>query len=343
MRIALAYNVKKSEPSLDSSKQVDLEFDSPGVTEGQKAALESLGHTVYLVEADENAFNKLKELQGKVDIVFNIAEGLWGDARESQIPIFCEVLKIPYTHSSPTTHTITLDKSFTKLILGGAGNINVPDSHVVTDENYEIPERLKFPLIVKPNKEGSSKGVMDANVVRNMEDLKERIKFTRENFSKEVLVEEFIEGREFTVSVLGNENPEVLPIVEQKFDFLPAGMNKIASYELKWIYEDALKDITESYDCPAKLTVEEKDLIEETSKKIYKLLDVRDCARIDYRIDKDGTLYFIEINTLPGMIPPGENVLSYFPLAAYTSGMTYQDLIAKILSLACDRYGIKNT
>ena len=342
MRIALAYNLKRSEPSLDPKKQVDLEFDSPNVTQGQKEAIESLGHTVYLVEADENAFLKLKKLKGKIDLVFNVAEGLWGDARESQIPIFCEVLKIPYTHSSPTTHTITLDKSFTKLILGGADHINVPDSHVISGKSYSIPKRLKFPLIIKPNKEGSSKGVMDANVVWDRKDLDKRVKATLGDFAKEVLVEQFIEGREFTVAVMGNRELQVLPIIEQKFGFLPKGMNKIASFELKWIYEDSLKDVSVAYECPARLATGEKDLVEGTSKKIYKLLDVRDCARIDYRMDKNGKLYFLEINTLPGMIPPGENVLSYFPLAAYTAGMSYKDLIAKILSLACERYGLKN-
>ena len=328
MRIALAYNLKKSEPSLDPKEQVDLEFDSPGVTKGQKEAIESLGHKVYLVDADENAFLKLKKLKGKIDLVFNVAEGLNGDARESQVPMFCEVLGIPYTHSSPTTHAIKLDKEFTKLIVKGAGITNVPGC-------------TKFPLIVKPNKEGSSKGIMDDSIVHNQEELDRKTKQIKDEMGVEVLSEEYIEGREFTVAVIGNKDPQVLPIIEQKFDFLPPGMNKIASYELKWLYEDKLKDIHEAYDCPAKIDEKIKNEIERVSKEIYTLLDVRDCARIDYRLDKDNNLYFIEINTLPGMMPPAQNELSYFPLAAYTAGMTYKDLVAKIISLACERYGIK--
>lgn len=326
---------------MELAKQTDIEFDSPYVINSIKGVLEDLGHKVTLVEADENSFLKLKKSKDKADLVFNIAEGIGGDARESQIPLFCEILKIPYTHSDPTTHAIALDKAFTKLVLKGADGINAPESHVIFSRKYIIPSYLKFPLIIKPNKEGSSRGVLDANVVRNRKDLDKQIRIVSEGFSKEVLVEEYIEGREFTVAVIGNEDLEVLPIIEQKFDFLPKGMNHIASYELKWLYEDSLRDLHDAYDCPAKLTRKEQNLIEETSKEIYRLLDVRDCARIDYRLRGDGKLYFIEINTLPG-INPNQDEISYFPIAARTSGMSYRDLIKKILSLACKRYGIKD-
>jgi D-alanine-D-alanine ligase len=340
MNVAFTYNVKKNKPSADLDAQVDLEFDSPHVINGIKEAIESFGHKVILIEADENAFLKLKENKNKIDIVFNIAEGLWGEARETQIPMFCEVLKIPYTHSGPTTHTISLDKSFTNLILKGADGINVPESHVVSTKDYTIPGRLKFPLIVKPNNEGSSKGVFDKNVVDNEKDLDERIKIVSEDFKKEVLVEEFIDGREFTVAVMGNGELTVLPIIEQKFDFLPKGMNKIASFELKWLYEDTLEDPTDAYDCPAKLDHELEAEIIRTSKQVYKLLDVKDVARLDYRLNKEGKLYFIEINTLPG-INLDEGIISYLPTAARVAGMNSRDLIGNILKLAMTRYGLQ--
>jgi D-alanine-D-alanine ligase len=326
MNVALAYNVKKGKPSTDLSEQKDLEFDSMSVIIGIKSALESLGHKVTLLEADENVIFKLRELKNKIDIVFNIAEGLWGDAREAQVPLFCEILKIPYTHSGPTTHAIKLDKEFTKLIIKGAGIVKVPGNS-------------DFPLIVKPDKEGSSKGIMDNSVVRNKAELDRQIKELSKTFDGDVLVEEYIEGREFTVSVLGNDDPTVLPIVEQKFDFLPKGMNKIASFELKWIYEDKLKDLSVAYDCPAKIDKKLEEQIVRVSKEICKLLDVRDCARLDYRLNDKGELYFLEINTLPG-INPDESIISYFPLAARTAGLSYTDLIGKILSLACARYGM---
>ena len=340
MNVALAYNSKKNKPSKNLEEQSDLEFDSPSVTKAQKDALESFGHKVILVNADEHAFLRLKDLKGKIDIVFNVAEGLWGEARESQIPLFCEVLKIPYTHSSPLTHAIALDKSYTKHALKGADVANVPASQAISSKDYKIDKDLKFPLIVKPNKEGSSKGVLDSNVVHDLKRLKQRIKEVSESFTKEIVVEEYIEGREFTVSLLGNDNPKILPIVEQRFDFLPKGMNKIASFELKWVYEDSLTDLKDAYYCPAKLSKALKKEIDDTSLEIYKFFEVRECARIDYRLGINGKLYFLEINTLPGMMPPEENSISYFPLAARTAGMNFTDLIGEILALACKRYGI---
>ena len=339
MRVALAYNSKKNKPTSDLTKQIDLEFDSPSVTQAQKQALLGLGHEVTLVEADENAFIKLKKLKGNIDIVFNVAEGLWGEARETQIPMICEILKIPYTHSGPTTLTITLDKSFTNLILKGADGVNVPSSHAVKEKNWKLPESLRFPLIVKPNSEGSSKGIMDANVVSNDNDLRERVEIISENFTKEILIEEYVDGREFTVAVLGNEDPRVLPIIEQKFDFLPKGMHKIASFELKWLYEDSLKNLHDAYDCPAKLTDKQKEEIEETSKLVYKILDVKDCARLDFRMNQEGKLYFIEINPIPG-INPDESIISYFPIAARTAGIGYKEMIGEILGSAVKRYKI---
>ncbi|MFI5240970.1 MAG: ATP-grasp domain-containing protein [Microgenomates group bacterium] len=339
MNVGFTYNVKKSAPSTDLAEQVDLEFDSIDVINGIVKALEDLGHKVIMIEADENAFLKLKELKDEIDIVFNIAEGLRGDARESQIPVYCEALGIAYTHSGPTTHAISLDKEFTKLLLKGAGTVKVPSSHVVVSRSHQKLDDLSFPVIVKPNKEGSSKGILDKNVVKDVKDLDQRIEEISEKFTKEVIVEEFIDGREFTVAVMGNTKRRVLPIIEQKFDFLPKNMNKIASFELKWLYEDSLKDLSDAYDCPAKLDKKTEDEIVKTSIEICDILDIRDCARIDYRLDSKGDLYFIEINSLPG-INPDIKVISYFPLAARTAGISFKDMVGEILNLALERYDL---
>ena len=340
MNVGFTYNVKKNKPSKDLKKQSDLEFDSPSVINGITKALKDLGHNVFKIEADQNAYIKLKKLKNKIDIVFNIAEGLSGDARESQIPMFCEVLQIPYTHSSPSTHAITLDKQFTKWILQGAKVARVPMSQTLSDKNYKIDKALKFPLMVKPNKEGSSKGILDKNVVRDAKNLKRAISEVSENFTKEIIVEEYIEGREFTVAVLGNgDKARVLPIVEQKFDFLPKGMNRIASFELKWLYEDKLKNLHDAYDCPAILDKKIKIEIENTAKEVCKVLDVRDASRMDFRLTNKNELYFLEINTLPG-INPDESIISYFPLAARTADLSFKEMIGEILKSARMRYNI---
>ena len=350
MKIAFAYNVKRNKPSLDIAKQDDFDFDSPETIKGIEYTIKSLGHEVVRVEADQNAFLKLKRLKGKIDLVFTIAEGLYGDARESQIPIICEILKIPYTHSNATTHAIKLDKSLCKLAIRGI-DVYVPNSFIlkkdiirngVTNGTAQplFPGKIKYPLLIKPNKEGSSIGVFDKNVVQNEKQMKIRMrKLYKDGFKGELMAEEYIDGREFTVAVVGNKNLKVLPILEQKFDFLPKGYNKLASFELKWLFEDTLKNLTDAYDCPAKISKKLQKEIEETSLAIYKALNVRDCARIDYRLSAKGELYFIEINTLPG-ITPDLNVISYLPIIARTAGLSYKDLVGLIIKEARGRYGI---
>jgi D-alanine-D-alanine ligase len=191
---------------------------------GIAKTIESLGHKVHRIEADQVAFVKLKKLKdkGQVDLVFTTAEGLWGDARESQIALFCEVLKIPYTHSSPSTHAITLDKQFTKWILEGANVVRVPNSQTISGKDYKIDKTLKFPVIVKPNKEGSGKGIVSENVVDNTEDLEKRIKIVSENFKKEIIIEEFVGGREFTVGCLATTGTlKFYPLLNKSLDYCP--------------------------------------------------------------------------------------------------------------------------
>ena len=340
MHVGFAYNVKKSKPSIDLKEQDDIEFDSIDVIGGIKSSLEELGHTVSLIEADENAFIKLKDLQGKIDIVFNIAEGLGGDARESQIPIYCEVLKIPYTHSSPTTHAISLNKDFTKLVLSGIEGINLPKSFIVKDKNYKLPKDLKFPLIIKPNEEGSGKGILDENIVEDVKTLEERLKVVSDNFQKSLIVEEFIDGREFTVAIMGDgERIKVLPIIEQMFGLLPEGKHRIAGFELKWIYEYKMKSVSDVYECPAKLDKKTEDEIERITKEVCEVLEVKDAARLDYRLNNKGDLYFLEINTLPG-INPDPNETSCYPLAARTAEMDFTQMVGKILNFAKERYNL---
>jgi D-alanine-D-alanine ligase len=335
IRIAFCYNVKHQNVE---AVQSELEFDFIETIDGIVKSVESLGHSVVRVEADENAWDNLSKLKSKIDLVFNIAEGLRGDARESYIPQFCEMLNIPYTHSSPTVLAICLDKYLTRMAVRGGG-VKVAEAVLVQNGRIGDLEKLKMPVIIKPNGEGSSMGIFDANVVDNPTAVEKRVKELRDKGLKgEILIEEFIDGREFTVGLLGNP-PEVLPIIEQKFDFMPPDMKHVAGYELKWMVEDTLKDLTAAYSCPAKLTEAQQKQIEETSKLVYKTLKIRDCARMDYRMDKSGELYFIEVNPIPG-INPTPNQISYFPLAARTGGIDFPHLMERIINSARARYGI---
>lgn len=338
MNVAFSYNVMRSDVSdINFGQFADTEFDLLETIDAIKNTIEDLGHKVIMIEADKNAFKKLETAKDKIDLLFNIAEGLYGDARESQIPIFCEILDIPYTHSSPTTHAIKLNKHFAKILVKETG-VNVPKSFLLKKDLEKIPLGFSFPLIVKPNCEGSSKGITNDSVVDSLPKLKKYAKELSDNITGEILVEEYIDGREFTVGLIGTPL-RVLPIIEQKFDFLPKNMHKIAGHELKWVYEDNLKDLSLAYRCPAEIDGNLHRQISEFSIKICELLEVKDAARIDYRYSKDNKLYFIEINTLPG-INPNPDVISYFPLAARTAGIDFKSLINEIICSACVRYGL---
>lgn len=334
MKICFTYNVKHDLNYSTDSTQDDIEFDSLEVIQSIENTINNLGHQVLKVEANLNAYNILKENKDKIDLVFNIAEGLSGDARESQVPIFCEMLGIPYTHSSPTTHALKLNKHLTKAVLKSYG-IKSPESQIINSLEQIKTLKLEYPLIVKPNKEGSSKGIFNDSVVNNQTELTKAVNRLIEDFGSEVLVEEYIDGRELTVGLLGNP-PQVLPIIEQRFDFLPKGFNKIAGYEAKWIYEDNLKDPSDAYVCPAELSKEIQKEVEETSKQIWNALDIKDCARIDYRL-RENDLYLIEVNTIPG-INPDPKLICYFALASRKAGMSYEQLIDTIIKSALERY-----
>jgi len=337
MKIGFCYNVLHD---AGEGLKTELDFDSPATIARLKGLIEESGHKVMEIEADETAFDKLRAAKSEIDVVFNIAEGLRGDARESQIPLFCEMLGIPYTHSSPTVHAVSLNKTLTKLLVKGAG-VRVPEGVIVGEKEWlQRARELRFPVIVKPNGEGSSIGVFDINVVEQASELEERLKLLKsKGVVGQLIVEEYIEGREFTVGMMGNIEGEVLPIIEQRFDMLPEGMRHIAGYELKWIYEEELQDLEQGYVCPAQLDDKTQQRLIEACKTIYRALGVRGCARIDWRMDQEGELYFLEINTLPGLnFAP--DTISYFPLAIRKAGMTPAGAVEKILSLACDWYGI---
>jgi len=293
-------------------------------------------HEVTLIEADEKAYVKL--LEQPPDIVFNIAEGLYGVSREAQIPAILEFLRIPYTGSDPLTLAICLDKSRTKEILAHA---KIPTTRfaVVSNLNEIRQFSASFPCIVKPLHEGSSKGIFNSSVVNTAAELRRELERVLTGYSEPALVEEFLIGREFTVAILGNPGEiTVLPIVEIIFDSLPAGVNHIYSFEAKWIWDNAEAPL-DIFQCPARLTGTLQEQIENICRKAYKLLRCRDWCRIDVRLDRSGNPHIIELNPLPGILPnPEDN--SCFPKAARAAGLGYNKLIQTVLACAAKRYGL---
>lgn len=311
------------------------EWDTKETIEAVAAALRRYHH-VTLIEANEEAFQLLRET--RPEIVFNMAEGFRGASREAQIPAMLEMLGIPYTGSDPITLGICLDKSRAKEILSYYG---VPTARfrVVSRVSDLADFDFEFPVIIKPLHEGSSKGIFDQSVVRTQEDLKFQVEKILIEYHQPALVEQFLPGREFTVALLGNNDEvRVLPIIEMKFDSLPEGVNRIYSFEAKWIWDQSDNPI-DVHECPAKIDEHLRAEIEKICRKAYAVLNCKDWCRIDVRLDEQGAPHIIELNPLPGILPNPEDH-SCFPLAARTAGMSYVDLINEPLRLAAQRYGL---
>ena len=249
-----------------------------------------------------------------------------------------DMLQIPYTGSDPLTLATCLDKARTKEILSYH---NIPTApFLIANETDQIKNiNLTFPLFVKPVWEGSSKGIFSSCFVDNMKELKEQVERIITEYSQPALIEEFLSGREFTVAILGNgDQAEVLPIVEINYNDFPDGFIPVYSYEAKWIL-DTKENPLDVFSCPAKLTSEIETKIKQVALNAYKTLRCRDWSRIDIRMNADNVPNIIEINPLPGILPdPKEN--SCFPKAARTAGISYDEMLNKVLLAAARRYNL---
>lgn len=289
-----------------------------------------------MVEADLSSFEKLKNLNP--DIVFNIAEGFFGESREAQIPAMLDMLQIPYTGSDPLTLATCLDKARTKEILS---YYNIPTAHfIIANQLDQIKNfNLTFPLFVKPVWEGSSKGIFSSSFVSNRKELYDQVERIINEYSQPALIEEFLSGREFTVAILGNgDEAEVLPIVEIDYKDFPEGFIPVYSYEAKWIL-DTKENPLDVFSCPAKLNSALETKIKQVALNAYKTLRCRDWSRIDIRMNADNVPNIIEINPLPGILPDSKEN-SCFPKAARTAGISYDEMLNKVLFAAARRYNL---
>ncbi len=333
MKVAITYNIKVRD-NTTGIEDYYAEFDDLETIMAIGSALSSRYEVVF-IEADENAYNRLRK--ERPDIVFNIAEGIRGLYRESHIPAILELLGIPYTGSDPLTLAECLDKARCKEILSHHG-IPTPAFAVIYDMNY-TPVLPEYPLILKPLREGSSKGIRNSSLVFTEDEFLRECRRIFEVYNEPVLVEKFLKGREFTVSLIGNDDHiRVLPIIEIKFDELPEGSNPIYSYEAKWIW-DTKEWPLNIFECPARLEPSLEKKIMDVSIKAFKALRCRDWCRIDIRLDENDEPNVLELNPLPGIIPdPRCN--SCFSKAARTAGLSYEEMVNEILNCAMRRYNI---
>jgi D-alanine-D-alanine ligase len=324
--VGIAYNVKKENdmpPGANVPVDAEAEFDDPGTIEALRSAIESAGYEVALYEADADLPRKLAER--RPGIVFNIAESINGRGREAQLPALLNYLGIPFTGSDETAMCVALDKALCKRLLT-TYRIATPKHRVARVGESFSAKGLRFPLIVKPNAEGSGKGIADFSIVRNGRELLSVLDHQLALYRQEMLVEEYIEGREFTVGLLGNgDGLRVFPPMEIRFN---SPDNPIYSYTIK---KDFRRYVT--YACPPDLEAATQTALMRAAERAFRALGCRDCARVDFRLSREGKVYFIEINPLPGLAPG----YSDYPMIAEFCGMSYDRLIRSILECALER------
>lgn len=327
-RIGIAFNLKKNNE--DEMEDEQAEYDSISTIEAIERALKKAGcETVYL-EADTNFSKNLSN--SKVDMVFNIAEGKGGRGREAQVPSILNLFSVPYIGSDETTLCIALDKGLAKRLVKSY-RIKTPVFFIWKGNLSEIPEKISFPVIAKPNAEGSSKGVLGNMIANNRKELKALLSEKWERYHQPILIEEYIKGREFTVGIVGNgEEKRIFRPME--IIISPEGNpdgSKVYSFHVKRNYEKYVR-----YECPANLSSDMENEMIRTAGRIYDLLECKDFARIDFMLSEDNRLYFIEINPLPGLAPG----YSDYPMLAAYNGLEYDDLIKSILNSGLKRYGM---
>ncbi len=314
IRVGFTYNVKRKANGDD-----EAEWDPPETIIAIANALARQGHIVVHLEATADLPRVLAEAD--VDLIFNIAEGVEGRNREAQVPALCELLGIPYTGSDSATLAIALDKALGKKVLL-QHDILTPKFQVMESHRERVASDMKYPLIVKPNAEGSSKGIGSTSVVDNEEQLRDKVKELIERYRQPALVEEYITGREFTVGLLGDKRPRVLPPMEIRFKH-EENTRPVYDYSVKQEWEKYVY-----YECPAKLTEAEQKAMEKIARATFWALDCRDVARVDMRMDAEGRIYVLEVNPLPGLTPDYSDLV----LIAKACGMEYDQLIAEIMT-----------
>ncbi len=329
MKVAILSNIFKKE-----SEAKEVEDDLMEVGNSVKRALEKAGHETLFFDVNETTFEQLRNTD--IDFAFNVCERFNGSSLfEPHIASMLELLNIPYTGSGPLTLATCINKVRVKEILMHHG-ILTPNYQVFYSRNKKLDPELKFPLIVKPVCMDNSIGINKDAIVSNEEELRSRVGYILRTYDQPALVEEFIDGKEITVGVLGNgRTAVVLPPAEVLFR--EDSDNLIYSYEAKWLKDSDVWN-TVSIGCPADLPKYQEYRIKRIALQVYNILGCRDYGRIDFRLSKEGVPYVLEMNPNPGISPTvPDDQPDFIPLAAEKSGMQYDDLILKIFNEALDR------
>lgn len=342
IKVAVLYN--ESNPDIYHPSTIDMSkldfipyFDIPEfnpVEEYRLMAekLSAIGYDAYSFNVKDDLNSLLENLEkDKPDVVFNFIELFKDDPRfEMNMCGLLELLGIPYTGATPLGLANCQSKFLTKKILSSIG-ILIPKHFYVSEFPFNVPEDIRYPMIVKPAFEDGSAGIENDSIVFNEESLRKRIEYIYTSFNQPVLIDEYIDGRELNVSVVGDKEPFILPISEIDFSKMPDNFHRIVSYQAKWeaSHETYHKTIPI---CPAILPDGIEEKIKEIAIKSFNALEVRDYARIDMRLTPDGRIYVLEVNPNPD-ITEGVGLMR----SAVAMGYKYEEVLDMILKFALAR------
>lgn len=323
MRIGITYDLRSWYLDRGYSMEDTAEFDKEDTVNAISSALGKMG---FVTEKVGNAFQVIEALAAgkRWDLVFNIAEGLYGDGRESVIPSILDQYRIPYVFSGPVILGISLNKYLTRLVVASAG-IPVSPGMLISSPTDAGRCDLTYPLFIKPVSEGTGKGITEKSLVRSPSELKEMAEYLLKRFNQPALVEEYLPGREFTVGIIGSGNEAVAV----------GGMEIICRDNLPYSVE-----FKENYKEFCKYIPMDNDFAEESKKvavEVWKAIGGLDGGRVDVKADRNGKICFMEVNPLAGLHP----VDSDLPILSGMSGIGYQALIEMIVGSALKRHNLK--
>jgi len=295
-------------------------------------ALQKLGHDPFYQVLDGRPQTLAALTKCDADLFFNLTESYAGDdTMDMCIAGYLDLIGKPYTGASPQGLYLAQDKTLAKKIFAFHG-IKTPYFATSYKGKLDHSHDISFPLIVKPSSEDGSIGIDSGSVVDSVKDLMERIHYITEEFDCPALIEEYIEGREIYAAIIGNENAEVLPLVELDLSKLPKGTPRIAGKEVKWEKETEAYKVTKSA-VAEDLDEETAKVLADTALSAYRALKLRDYGRIDMRLSKKkDEVYVIEANPNPWLYSGAE-----FSMAAKKAGRNYTALIGEIVDLAFAR------
>ena len=345
-RVALLANLRSDVHfGADAPPDAGAEFDRQDTVEEIAQALEADGHWVTFLPADHTLPDSLHRL--RPHICFNISEGISGDAREAQVPALCELLGIPYTGSRVMANSLSLDKTLTKRIWRDYGLPTARFQEFTSSEEPLDPE-LRFPLFVKPAREGTGMGIDLAALAKDEAELRARVAWVLSTYRQPALVEEYLPGREFTVGFIGNLG---VPLRRRRpwlydangYHFFPVLEIEATGSVTPGVYSHHAKALDPNeegaprYLCPANIPDSLRDRLFELTRRAAEAVGACDVSRVDFRLGSDGEPYLLEINTLPGLNP----VVSDLCIIAAAEGISYQVLVTEILYLAAERFALR--